>query len=299
MNPKSSTDQTNALASTSTPASKTAPATPPSSSNAKRKSPSSTSVAGRKSARKTAHSLIERRRRSKMNEEFGTLKDMIPACDGQEMHKLAILQASIDYVRYLENCIRDLKEADRTSEHTTRDGRPINAERKSIDISTTPAKRQADHDARDSMLRVSPIMMEPTGPGMERHHSFGSSSTGTTATPIPSPAFGPYQQKSPSIPGNSRSTEITPYMAATGVSTASSVCSPSPSPNILPQPALDGGQMDIDHDQEASAALLMLTNDRRDMRPGSSSDSLNLQGGVAGEPKKRATPMSVQELLST
>jgi hypothetical protein len=27
-----------------------------------------------------------------MNEEFGVLKDMIPACRNQEMHKLAILQ---------------------------------------------------------------------------------------------------------------------------------------------------------------------------------------------------------------
>lgn len=30
-----------------------------------------------------------------MNEEFATLKDMIPACRGQEMHKLAILQVSL------------------------------------------------------------------------------------------------------------------------------------------------------------------------------------------------------------
>lgn len=60
----------------------------------KKKQPSATSAAGRKIARKTAHSLIERRRRSKMNEEFTTLKDMIPACTGQEMHKLAILQVS-------------------------------------------------------------------------------------------------------------------------------------------------------------------------------------------------------------
>lgn len=57
-----------------------------------KKQPSSTSVAGKKIARKTAHSVIERRRRSKMNEEFGVLKDMIPACKDQEMHKLAILQ---------------------------------------------------------------------------------------------------------------------------------------------------------------------------------------------------------------
>ncbi|WPG99472.1 Hypothetical protein R9X50_00228700 [Acrodontium crateriforme] len=68
-----------------------------------------TTAAGRKIARKTAHSLIERRRRSKMNEEFGVLKDMIPACKGQEMHKLAILQASIDYLRYLEQCVSDLQ----------------------------------------------------------------------------------------------------------------------------------------------------------------------------------------------
>lgn len=57
----------------------------------KKKQPSATSAAGRKIARKTAHSLIERRRRSKMNEEFGVLKSMIPACTG-EMHKLSILQ---------------------------------------------------------------------------------------------------------------------------------------------------------------------------------------------------------------
>lgn len=60
-------------------------------STTKKKQPSATSAAGRKIARKTAHSLIERRRRSKMNEEFALLKSMIPACTG-EMHKLAILQ---------------------------------------------------------------------------------------------------------------------------------------------------------------------------------------------------------------
>lgn len=62
-----------------------------------KKQPSATSAAGRKIARKTAHSLIERRRRSKMNEEFAVLKGLIPACTG-EMHKLAILQVS-----YLSN----------------------------------------------------------------------------------------------------------------------------------------------------------------------------------------------------
>ena len=57
-----------------------------------KKQPTTTSAAGKKIARKTAHSVIERRRRSKMNEEFATLQDLIPACSGQDMHKLAILQ---------------------------------------------------------------------------------------------------------------------------------------------------------------------------------------------------------------
>jgi hypothetical protein len=71
-----------------------------SASASKKKQPSATSAAGRKIARKTAHSLIERRRRSKMNEEFAVLKSLIPACTG-EMHKLAILQVSPIVVRKL------------------------------------------------------------------------------------------------------------------------------------------------------------------------------------------------------
>jgi hypothetical protein len=130
-----------------------APAAASTTNGTKRKQTGNTSAAGRKIARKTAHSLIERRRRSKMNEEFGVLKDMIPACRGQEMHKLAILQvgkllhpryisclhsvrcrkvveldegcvtrantkkASIEYMRYLEQCISDLK----TAHHSRRD----------------------------------------------------------------------------------------------------------------------------------------------------------------------------------
>ena len=55
------------------------------------KQPSASSAAGRKMSRRTAHTIIERRRRCRMNEEFAKLKGMIPACTG-EMHKLSILQ---------------------------------------------------------------------------------------------------------------------------------------------------------------------------------------------------------------
>lgn len=98
-----------ASGSASATTSKTSASHSSTATNSKRKQPSATSAAGRKIARKTAHSIIERRRRSKMNEEFGVLKDMIPACEGVEMHKLAILQAGIEYVKYLEGCVAQLK----------------------------------------------------------------------------------------------------------------------------------------------------------------------------------------------
>lgn len=72
-------------------------------SGKKKQAGGASTAAGRKIARKTAHSLIERRRRSKMNEEFGTLRDLVPACRGQEMHKLAILQVSGSAAYSLEN----------------------------------------------------------------------------------------------------------------------------------------------------------------------------------------------------
>jgi helix-loop-helix DNA-binding protein len=45
-----------------------------------------------KHERRVAHRYVERRRRSKMNDEFTTLRDLIPTCEGQVMQKLAILQ---------------------------------------------------------------------------------------------------------------------------------------------------------------------------------------------------------------
>lgn len=58
----------------------------------KTKQPGPKSQSGKKTARKTAHSVIERRRRSYLNCEFDTLKNLIPTCKNREMHKLAILQ---------------------------------------------------------------------------------------------------------------------------------------------------------------------------------------------------------------
>ncbi|KAI0160932.1 hypothetical protein GGR52DRAFT_576346 [Hypoxylon sp. FL1284] len=76
----------------------------------KRKLPSVDSDEARKEARKDAHSEIERRRRSKTNGAYSTLEELIPACAEEELTKLGILEETIKYVRYLQDCNRKLVE---------------------------------------------------------------------------------------------------------------------------------------------------------------------------------------------
>ncbi|KAJ5166953.1 uncharacterized protein N7482_005734 [Penicillium canariense] len=200
----------------------------------KKKQPSATSAAGRKIARKTAHSLIERRRRSKMNEEFGTLKDMIPACRGQEMHKLAILQASIDYVNYLEQCIQDLKTAGSTH-HTPAPPSPTSPEF-IAEAGTDIIMQQPPQRARAST-----------------HYSSASASASASPEILP-----------PNIQSYHPSPSFSPRTRMPSVHTLPDA------PSILPSPALGPSQSPMDQlhefqgiDHEASAALLMLTQDRR------------------------------------
>ncbi|KAJ5985821.1 hypothetical protein N7499_007887 [Penicillium canescens] len=233
----------------------------------KKKQPSATSAAGRKIARKTAHSLIERRRRSKMNEEFGTLKDMIPACTGQEMHKLAILQASIDYVNYLEKCIRDLKTAG---------------------PSHTPAAPPSP---------TSPEFIMEGAPESMQRESSSTYSYSTSASPV---CFDQAMQMPDTSPSFSPRTQIP--SAQTIPETASVLPSPALGPIWASEEKMHELQ-GVDH--EASAALLMLTRDRR-----GTADSINehFSAGTALIPppgtasvvppqSQRRKGMSVRDLL--
>ncbi|KXJ91913.1 hypothetical protein Micbo1qcDRAFT_161958 [Microdochium bolleyi] len=235
----------------------------------KKKQPSSTSAAGRKIARKTAHSLIERRRRSKMNEEFAVLKGLIPACTG-DMHKLAILQASIEYVRYLEDCVATLK-----SQCDAQASLPAPAD---FRPSAPQDKDQFDEDEEE----------EEDVPQVEVQEDVemtGASSTPISTTHNRSPTFLQHDSV------RSRQPSVSPALVAqearqrqqsySSISTAdhrhysvsSSVTSPmfrgqghdyaasigSISHSALTSPAL----MPQQEDHEATAALLMLNADRR------------------------------------
>lgn len=254
-----------------------------------KKQPTLTSVAGKRIARKTAHSLIERRRRSKMNEEFGVLKDMIPACQGQEMHKLAILQASIDYLRYLEQCVTGLKAANgnfaasmlnqpqvpaprpSSSTHGDEDEDDDEEEDKEdLEMEEPPSttaspaiapsqSRNAIHSTYNSTATSPALPPTPT----QKDHGSSYSSTSTTSS-LPSPTFPPqsYQQSYQ-------------YAAQTVYGRPSYSFSTETSPATLPQGLREA-------DEEATAALLMLNRDRRN------------RGGE----RDGGRGMSVRELLS-
>ncbi|KAI0140041.1 hypothetical protein F4776DRAFT_572290 [Hypoxylon sp. NC0597] len=244
----------------------------------KKKQPSATSAAGRKIARKTAHSLIERRRRSKMNEEFAVLKGLIPACTG-EMHKLAILQASIEYVRYLEDCITKLKEQ-RDDQSTTpapsqfklppsndhdaydvEDKEDEEEDEAQEDVEMTnseaPSPAYVETPARSSQSSISPALMAQDA--RARQQSYSSAST-------------EYRHYSYSAPSNT-SPAFGPQGYPQHVGPASASHSALTSPALRPQQEID---------QEASAALLMLNADRR---------------GAPGAGSGRG--MSVKDLLSS
>ncbi|CAI7643644.1 unnamed protein product [Penicillium pancosmium] len=235
---------------------------------ASKKKPSATSAAGRKIARKTAHSLIERRRRSKMNEEFGTLKDMIPACRGQEMHKLAILQASIDYVNYLEQIIQDIK-----TDGTTKTAAP-------------PSPPSPEFIAEGVETFNQPPQRPPSSV-----YSYSES-----GSPEILPPSGQMSDVSPSF---------SPRTRLPSVHTLSEI------PSILPSPALGPSYHSMDKvrdlqgiDHEASAALLMLTRDRRGTAdsisehfPASTALGPAPENSNAVSDSQRRKGMSVRDLL--
>ncbi|TID21511.1 HLH multi-domain protein [Venturia nashicola] len=248
-----------------------------------------TTAAGRKIARKTAHSLIERRRRSKMNEEFGVLKSMIPACNGSDMHKLAILQASIEYMSYLEKCLADLKSAHSHCQPTAyqhRQQAPFRATPYS-DAPTAGSALAEQLDEDEEMEEAcSPHSMRPRG-------STTASITNYSHQPSISPAILPSSHTSPLITTNHRSSYS--YYSANSSAVTSPAFEPQAkaggpnystfsltSPALAPQDRASGSVKGLEQvDQEATAALLMLNTDRRSW------------SGPSG-----ARGMSVKDLLS-
>ncbi|KAK3397782.1 hypothetical protein B0T20DRAFT_231644 [Sordaria brevicollis] len=310
-NPKDSTVSepgSDLVPTTSNPESTTSTAT---TSGAKKKQ----SAAGRKIARKTAHSLIERRRRSKMNEEFALLKSMIPACTG-EMHKLAILQASIEYIRYLEDCVARLQ-----ARHQSNASEPEHAA-KSL---PTPSVQEPFHPEAAFSFSVREA---PADDDVEMSDSSGGPSPGsspplaatTSHQPSVSPALLPQQRsrgRHDSITLGVPSVDHQRHYSFSGSSVAASPAgfnsgahlyggngaAMHDTPTIsVSGPALTspflGARNDLDH--EATAALLMLNQHTQanSRKPTTNTDGSAGAAPAATGPARTGRGMSVRDLLS-
>ncbi|KAK4547403.1 hypothetical protein LTR36_001059 [Oleoguttula mirabilis] len=287
-------------------------------------------AAGRKTARKTAHSLIERRRRSKMNEEFDTLKSMIPACAGQEMHKLAILQASIEYLRYLEQCVTDLQAqngpsrpppppaaaAQGAQDDDDDDDDEMEDDGEAEGTAPTPPAAGREHSASvvslPSLSQITSLSSStmspsifPTGTG--RHYSISSASQASYSPYIhsaqTSPAFGPQlhhmHHTAPPPPYSTTtfglgSPALKPMDAAQHtLRHIAAECATELSDKQQQQRPRSGNGTRSDHelDHEAAAALSMLNHDRRGWRAaGPLAEAPDAGRGNGG--------MSVRDLLS-
>lgn len=244
-----------------------------------------------------------------MNEEFGVLKDMIPACKGVEMHKLAILQAGIEYVKYLQGCVDKLQGG------------------KGLPLPMLPSVHQdiedegsSDEDM-DEAKEATPSASPRHGPEQSvYHYRRGSLATTASQSTNASPALRPNtsssslasQRQLPPLASKTYSTSPPPLSVTTplqtGISPAFSAIHFNPdlsrtysnqlghSPSILPLPKaampIGGGVAMLPPPQQgegqaeatATAALMMLTNDRR--------------AGGGRPPDRGRGGMSVRDLLS-
>lgn len=195
-------------------------------------------ASSKKTARKTAHSLIERRRRSKMNEEFATLKGLVPACEGQDMHKLAILQAAIDYVRYLQGCVDELQKGGNVKAFQGRE----NAPQEEMEIDDGDANEaEEDEDAISEDL--------------DERGALPSTSLSTVSPEVPVLNSGmASMQTSPNW------TLPSPHMDAL----PASMNLPRPMSRMDLESRPESVNSGRDHAQRTAEALLMLTTDSRD-----------------------------------
>nr|POE47868.1 hypothetical protein CFP56_01196 [Quercus suber] len=262
---------------------------------------SGTTAAGRKIARKTAHSLIERRRRSKMNEEFGVLKEMIPACKGQEMHKLAILQAQ-NHSPHSQALPAAPARATQDDEDEDEDEEMEDDTHGDAGTSTPATAGLEPSNSRVSLPSLSQITTTSTNTnspsvfsaGAGRHYSISSTSQASYSPYFhsnqTSPAFGPQLTHVGNAPSYGNfglgSPALKPVDSAHHLRQIAEGATElsEKQRSALKSGASAGGRSEKDLDHEATAALLMLNNDRRNWRTGQDSESMRTSTGMSTKP---------------
>lgn len=194
---------------------------------------------------------------------------------------LSVLQASIEYMRYLEQCLKDLKAAhaqcDQTSASPSEAPQPLTNNPPRLDASATTNSHAVDDDLdSDSDQEMSEAASPHTlRPQQHHHHQTARSSIHSSHHPSISPAILPSAFTSPAISANPREYSYHSSYSSAQPSPAFEPRSHSSRPSFsafhLTSPALGPQDRSKDDeitelekgDAEATAALLMLNTDRR------------------------------------
>jgi len=269
-----------------------------------------------------------------MNEEFGVLKDMVPACAGQDMHKLQVLSASIEYMKYLERCLAELKAVHARCPQQPSPVSPFKSRgMERATLVEEEGEEDEDEDEDEDMIDADEAAAL-TPAQHQRHHQRGYSSS---HHPSVSPAILPNNRMTPSL---LPSTHTSPAVSSSQIRTVNHTYTPTFGGSALPSPVYDsrptssatvGGhhtgfkltspalrpqnqnQDSADNgqsadrtltekdDHEATTALLMLNTDRRSWS-GPSGGSGSGQGAAGGGNSSTrgdgGRGMSVRDLLS-
>lgn len=235
-----------------------------------------------------------------MNAEFEALKNLVPACNGVEMHKLAILQASIEYVRYLEGCVQELQSG----------GRACSAP---PPVFSTMAEEDEEEEEEDEEME-----MEPTEDTSRRNSSFEqqqqqqlserSSPVSQLQQTLPAPPHrNSYPDEYPSYTTTPSSAASPAFSAINSATTSpiftfpsnSSLRLPSISPLLFPQHYTNENSPGALEATGAGALLLLADEGRRESYTASSWNSIQ---SVASRPRTGSVStrgMNVRDLLSS
>jgi hypothetical protein len=215
-----------------------------------------------------------------MNAEFEALKNMVCKGDKTDMHKLEILQASIEYVKYLEACIEKLQSATGSSNRCC-EPPPVFSPR-------SHSNEQEEEEGEDEDEDVDMETQEKERPEDDcRRYSLASEYASYTTNPssvATSPSFTPFLHSAASPEFNPvHSSTTSPVFA---LPPAQTMRLPSISPLLFPQT-----QPPLHSPLEATAgALLQLADEgRRGSRVWTPRGSTSSSG----------RGMSVRDLLSS
>ncbi len=230
-----------------------------------------------------------------MNDEFDVLKGLIPACTEEgggprDMHKLEILKASVEYIRYLKDCIASLESSDHSQEqvrttttHRDEDGDEVmqgmDTDTSDPESSRQPVVEHAEIPIDPQLKDCPPTSFNPPptpklSPALlpqRDHRQYSFSSASTFSPPLPPPRHG------------------NEYHWHSGASTSSSTYT---SPVLAPQAEQDQGN-------GPAMALLMLN-------PGAgagnewqrqSGNRLSMDMRIDNLPRRKG--LSVRDLLSS